>query len=265
LQSWIGNNPEWSRKRLARELCAQWDWRNGQGRLKDFAARSLLLKLEGGGWIRLPPLQEHQRRIRKKPPKLKNLEEPPPREGSLQEFKPFSLEVITPTSPKAALWAALLDRYHYLGLRVVGENLGYLALDGIGREVGCLLFGAPAWRCRVRDDFLQWPARCAERPAWLSRIANNTRFLLLPWVRIPHLASHLLALVAARISQDWKIKYGHDLDWLETFVDTGRYRGACYRAANWQYIGQTTGRTRQDRDHRLQVSRKAVYLYRLLR
>jgi hypothetical protein len=139
-----------------------------------------------------------------------------------------------------------------------------LAYDCGGREVACLLFGAPAWRCQARDAYLQG-THAEPRTANLRRIANNTRFLVLPWVRVPHLASHLLGRVAARISGDWQAKYGHGLDWLETFVDTERYAGICYRAANWRRVGETTGRSRQDREHRCQVSRKAVYLYRLRR
>src|SRR6185312_11469433 len=133
----------------------------------------------------------------------------------------------------------LLNRYHYLGLHVVGENLGYLAYDPNGCEVACLLFGAPAWRCAVRDAYLEWTAQ--ERNAGLPSLANNTRFLILPWVRAPHLASHILGRVTARISKDWQVKYGHGLEWLETFVDLSRYQGVCYRAANWRCVGQTTG------------------------
>jgi hypothetical protein len=124
-----------------------------------------------------------------------------------------------------------------------------------------LLFGAPAWRCAVRDAYLEWTAH--ERHAGLPSLANNTRFLILPWIRVQHLASHILGQVTARISKDWQDKYGHGLEWLETFVDLSRYQGICYRAANWHYAGQTTGRSRQDRAHRMKVSPKAVYLYRL--
>ena len=261
LQCWIEQNRDWSRKRLARELCIQWDWRNERGRLKDFAARSFLLKLEAEGWIGLPALQEHQRRERKPVAELAGWEEPVRWEGSLPEVRPIRMEVIRPGTSEARRWAYLLDRYHYLGLRVVGENLGYLAYDRAGREVACLLFGAPAWRCRARDAYLHWTSQ--ERAAQLSRLANNTRFLILPWIRVPHLASHVLGWVGRRISQDWQLKYGHGLNWLETFVDATRYQGLCYRAAHWQFAGETTGRSRQDRTHRLEVSRKAVYLYRL--
>ena len=263
LRGWMEENRAWSRKRLARELCVAWNWRNEQGRLKDFAARSFLLKLEARGLIQLPPLQVEKRRIRKAVSVLTAWEEPSGWEGSLKELGPVGLEVMKPGSSEFGRWAFLLERYHYLGFRQVGENLGYLACDPNGAEVACLLFGAPAWRCRARDTFLGWKSQ--ERARQLSRVANNTRFLVLPWVRVPHLASHLLGRVAARIQADWQDKYGHGLDWLETFVDTTRYRGTCYQAANWQRVGETTGRTRQDRTHSLKVSRKAVYLYRLHR
>jgi hypothetical protein len=261
LRRWINNNSSWSRKRLARELCVQWDWRDERGRLKDFAARSFLMKLEAGGWIRLPPLQIQKRRVHKPVAELPDWEEPPRREGALAELRPVRLEVIRAGTTEAKRWAFLLNRYHYLGLHVVGENLGYLACDRRGCEVACLLFGAPAWRCAVRDAYLKWTAQ--EPNAGLWSVANNTRFLILPWVRVPHLASHILGQVTARISEDWQDKYGHGLEWLETFVDLSRYQGICYRAANWHYVGQTTGRSRQDRAHRLKVTPKAVYLYRL--
>lgn len=261
LRGWINKNSNWSRKRLARELCFQWDWRDERGRLKDFAARSFLLKLEAGGWIELPKLQTQKRRVRKPVAELPGWEEPPRREDSLAKLQPVELEVVRAGMVEAKRWAYLLNRYHYLGLHVVGENLGYLAYDRSGCEVACLLFGAPAWRCAVRDAYLEWTEQ--ERNAGLPSLANNTRFLILPWVRVPHLASHILGQVSARISADWQDKYGHALKWLETFVDLCRYQGICYRAANWQYVGQTTGRTRQDRAHRMKVSPKAVYLYRL--
>lgn len=261
LQAWIAEHGSWSRKRLARELCLLWQWRNPRGQLKDFAARSFLLKLEASGWIRLPALQVTKRRLPRVVTALDAWVEPSARQASLRELQPVTLVVVGAGSEAAKRWAFYLDRYHYLGLRTVGENLGYLVQDRQGHDVACLLFGAPAWRCRVRDTFLKWPPQ--ERLAHLAGLANNTRFLILPWVRVPHLASHVLGRVVRRIRADWQTKYGHGLRWLETFVDTARYRGTCYRAANWRYLGQTTGRSRQDRHHQLQVSSKAVYLYPL--
>lgn len=261
LAQWIEEHPQWSRKRLARELCALWCWRDHQGRLKDFAARSLLLKLEAQGHVRLPALQVQKRRTRSAVAPLSDWSQPEPWEGSLGQVRPVRLEVICAGSATAARWAFYLDQYHYLKLRIVGENLGYLAVDAHGRDVAALLFGAPAWRCAPRDQFLEWDD--TRRREQLHRLANNTRFLIFPWVRVPHLASHVLGAVARRISADWQLKYGHGLDWLETFVERERFVGSCYRAANWQCVGPTTGRSRQDRDHTRRVPIKDVYLYQL--
>ncbi len=263
LQNWIDQNPEWSRKRIARELCQRWDWVDGRGRIKDFAARSLLLKLEGRGQVKLPPVRLNYRRARPKAPSLEQWEEPPTWTASLAEIAPVQLENIQVGSPVAKRWAYYLERYHYLGFRVVGENLGYLATDRQERDVGCLLFGAAAWRCAARDRRLGWSSK--ERQQQLWSVINNTRFLILPWVRVKHLASCLLGEAARRIDADWRRSYGHGVDWLETFVDRDRFRGSCYRAANWEWVGQTQGRSRQDRDHQLRVSVKDVYLYDLKR
>jgi hypothetical protein len=261
LQKWIADHPEWSRKRLARELCQLWNWRDRLGQVKDFAARSFLLKLQAQGRIALPALRESKRRAREPVRELIEWREPSLWEGTLHEIRPVRLEVVQCGSPAAARWAYWLDHYHYLGLRVVGQNIGYLAYGCQDRELACLLFGAPAWRCRARDQFLQWTSE--QRRRQLERVSNNSRFLILPWIRVAHLASHLLGQVVRRIRTDWQAKYGQGLDWLETFVDTQRYSGTCYRAANWQAVGLTSGRTRQDRHHQLKVCPKAIYLYRL--
>ena len=261
LAHWIEEHLHWSRKRLARELCERWGWRDGRGRLKDFAARSFLLKLEARGHLRLPALQVQKRRAPRTVPRLPHWQPPAIWEADLGQLRPLRLELVAAGSATALRWAFYLDQYHYLKLRVVGENLGYLAVDAYGRDVAAVLFGAPAWRCAPRDKFLEWDQ--TQRPERLHRLANNTRFLVLPWVRVPHLASHVLGAVTRRISADWQRKYGHGLDWLETFVEPERFVGSCYRAANWQWVGQTTGRSRQDRDHTQRVPLKDVYLYRL--
>jgi len=261
LARWIEGHSQWSRKRLACELCEHWDWRDQRGRLKDFAARSLLLKLEAQGHLRLPPLQLQKRRAPRPVPRLIGWQQPPAWEGSLSQIRPVKLEPISAGSAAALRWAFYLDQYHYLQLRVVGENRGYLAVDVHGRDVAAVLFGAPAWRGAPRDEFLEWGE--AQRREQLHRLANNTRFLILPWVRVRHLASHVLGAVARRIRADWQRKYGHGLDWLETFVEHERFAGSCYRAANWRWVGRTAGRSRQDRDHRQRVPVKDVYLYRL--
>lgn len=262
LRDWIAAHPQWSRKQIARELCAAWEWRDGRGRLKDFAARSFLLKLDARGLIGLPPLRvRRQRRWAWPENELAGRPEPAVLEASLERLRPLNIEVVAAGSASHQTWRGYLAQYHYLGLRVVGENLGYLVRDRDGRDLACLLFGAAAWRCAPRDRFLAWSG--PERTAGLPGVANNTRFLVLPWVKAPCLASHVLAAVARRIDSDWKLKYGHGLAWLETFVEKDRFAGTCYQAANWKLLGQTTGRSRQDREHTLQVAVKDVYIYRV--
>jgi hypothetical protein len=261
LAGWMQAHPHGSRKRLARELCQRWQWVDGRGRLKDFAARSLLLKLEARGLLELPLLRLYNRRTRPPPPTWAGWQEPLRWEAELAEIAPVEVTPVLPGTEAIERWGFYLHRYHYLGLRVVGENLGYLAADRHGRDVACLLFGAAAWRCAARDRRLGWTAQ--ERREGLPGVVNNTRFLILPWAGVKLLASHVLAQTARRIDADWRQKYGHGVDWLETFVDRERYRGSCYRAANWECVGQTRGRSRQDRDHDLRVPVKDVYLYAL--
>ena len=263
LQAWPQRDPGCSRKGLARQLCRRWLWVDAQGRLKDFAARSLLLKLAAQGHLVLPPLQTHKRRPPRRAPEWPDWQEPAPWSADLATLQPLHLTTVVPGTEAARRWAFYLHRYHYLGLRVVGENLGYLVSEPAGRDVACLLFGAAAWCCAPRDRALGWSD--AQRRRDLGRLANNTRFLILPWVRVPHLASALLGAVARRIEADWQAKYGHGLDALETFVERDRFDGTCYRAANWHQVGATRGRSRQDRDHTHAVPVKDVYLYPLRR
>ena len=261
LAGWIAEHSHWSRRKLAGELCVLWDWRDGRGRLKDLAARSFLLKIEQRGWIVLPPLRETYRKPRAAIGLPEKTPEPLNLEAGLGEVSPVSLDPVKAGSEAFRRWAYHLSHHHYLGLRMVGQNIGYLARDRCGREVAALLFGAAAWRCAARDAYLDQVGVDGGRG--LARIANNTRFLILPGVRVPHLASHVLGAAARRIGGDWREKYGQGLDWLETFVERGRFAGTCYRAANWVHVGSTCGRGRQDRDHTAVVPEKDVYLYRL--
>ena len=161
------------------------------------------------------------------------------------------------------MFNGLLAHEHYLGHRnTVGENLRYLVRDRHGRPVACALFGSAAWKCADRDAFLGWDRATRERN--LQRLTNNTRFLIPGWVQVPHLASHVLGLIARRIRADWQAKYGHPIHALETFVDRSRFKGTCYRAANWLRLGETRGRTRNDRAHRIRAAIKDVYLYPLV-
>lgn len=255
----LSTEPAWNRTRLSRELCGHWDWRNEAGRLKDMACRTLLLKLERQGQIRLPasrggaPNTLRNRRVLDLPC------DRTPIVDSLARLRPVRIEILDVRHTDMAFFRFLLQRHHYLGLgNTVGENLKYLVRDCRGRPLACLLFSAAAWKAHCRDEFIGWDA--FQRQSGLSRISDNSRFLILPWVTVPHLASHLLAAVARRIDADWRTKYGHGIDLLETFVERERFRGACYRAAGWLHVGSTTGRSRNDRHKRLHVPIKDIYL-----
>jgi hypothetical protein len=259
----LAEHPARGRTPLSVELCRRWDWRNARGQLKDMACRTLLLKLERAGHIRLPP------RIRPSSNGLRNRRAPvappacEPVRGVLRDLRPLHVSVVPPGSDDARLFDGLLAHEHYLGHRnTVGENLRYLVRDRQGRPVACALFGSAAWKCAARDAVLGWDRPTRERN--LQRLTNNTRFLIPAWVQVPQLASHVLGLVARRIRADWQAKYGHPVHALETFVDRSRFRGTCYRAANWLRLGETRGRTRNDRAHRLRAAVKDVYLYPLV-
>lgn len=257
----IAAHPSWHRTRLSQELCRQWEWRNTKGCLKDMAARAVLRKLDAQGLIELPaPVRSANNAFRHRIDGTVALESSPI-VGKLDALKPLKF-ILVQESAHAQLFRRLLQAHHYLGYSgPVGENLQYLVFDRKDRPLGCLLFGAAAWRVACRDRFIGWDNQSREQG--LFQIANNMRFLILPWVRIPHLASHLLGQVSRRLSRDWHSKYGHPIALLETFVETNRFSGTCYHAANWLRVGETTGRSRNDRHKRQQVPIKAVWLYPL--
>jgi hypothetical protein len=259
IRHWLATEPDWNRTRLSRELCEHWQWRNDAGRLKDMACRTLLLKLERRGLIELPARQCPSPNGRRNRQVREVACESEPIEGALSNLQPLRIDLLEAGHRDLGLFRFLLQRHHYLGLRnSVGENLPYLVRDREGRALACLLFGAAAWKVKARDEWVGWSATQRERA--LSRVANNARFLILPWVRIAHLASHLLGALRARIDADWRGKYGHGIELLETFVDRDRFRGTCYRAAGWVHVGATSGRSRNDRDQTLRVPVKDIYL-----
>jgi hypothetical protein len=260
----IEDHPEWGRSRLSVHIAEQWHWRNQAGRLKDIAARTMLRKLAARGLIELPPRKSgapHSKQARRKIEAVPHVSDPI--EASLAELRPVQLKLVS-TREQRELFAYLLHAYHYLSYsRPVGENLCYLIVDRLERPLGCLLFGAAAWKVADRDDYIGWDA--LQRQRHLSLVANNMRFLILPWVRVRHLASHVLGSAARSLSAHWVAKYGHPIYLLETFVDSERFAGTSYAAANWTKVGQTTGRSRNDRNHRLQVPLKSIHCYALCR
>jgi hypothetical protein len=255
-------HPEWSRFQLSVFVAERWQWRNGAGRLKDMAARTLLLKLQEHGLITLPPPLRRNGRRRAPAPSPRSAElfsdAPEKIAAALDSLRPVSLELVESLGQRRHVHQ-LLQRYHYLGYRgAAGENAQYLARDARGRELAVMIFGAAAWKVAARDQFIGWSDR--QRVQRLGWLANQQRFLILPWVQILHLASHLLALATRRLSRDWQSRYGHPIWLVETFVERERFAATSYKAAGWTQVGQTTGRTRQDRQRLIQTPIKSVWL-----
>lgn len=258
----ITENPAWSRRQLSIALSTAWQWRNAKGVLKDMACRSLLVKLHERGQIELPARRQTptSRMAKRRVPDIEHdtalIDQP------LQALRPLSVIDVHHHKDYEPLYSCLLSRYHYLGYTSpVGENMKYLIVDCVGRPLACLLFGSSAWSCASRDEFIGWDS--ATRGRNIHFINNNTRFLIFPWIRVPYLASHVLALIGRRISQDWLSRYGHGVYLLESFVDQTRFAGTCYRAANWRHVGHTRGRSRNDRYTQIKVPIKSVFLYTL--
>jgi len=258
----IAQNPGWSRRRLSAELCRAWNWVQPNGQLRDMVCRSLLLQLHRAGLIQLPVQ-------RFRPPNnvvaRSNLTPclplwEQPLEGSLTQIGPVEIKQVRRT-PAERLFASLLASHHYLGYtQPVGEHLKYLAWAA-GQPIGCLGWSSAPRHLAARDRFIGWSSLL--RQSNLGGVAYNTRFLIVPWVKVPYLASHLLGRVARVISADWQELYQHPIHLLETFIDPGRFRGTCYRAANWIPLGLTTGRGHNDRTHRPNRPRKELWVYPL--
>jgi len=265
LQTIIDEHPDWSRHKITQHICRRWEWRTSTGQLKTFAARSLIDKLEQRGQLKLPPIRIAKWRPQR-PPFPKGFIAPAnkPIATSLSTLTPLSINIPLANSYEGDCVGYYLNQHHYLGFnRTVGENLKFLIRDNFGRDLACLLFGSAAWKTAPRDNFIGWNPEV--RKANISAITNNARFLLLPWIRVPHLASYVLARVLRRIKQDWMHKYGHPIHMVETFVERDRFKGTCYKASNWVCVGQTKGRSRQDRYNNLVVPVKDIYLYPLTR
>jgi hypothetical protein len=256
IRSLIVGHPEWSRWRLSREVAQHWGWTNTAGELKDMSCRQLLGWLDEKGLIKLPERRSLPgSRSRRQRAVVEH--DVTPIVCSLRDLGEVTLRIVRPRDPDEPLALHLLERYHYLGYTyTIGENLRYIAQDQRGRTLAVAVWGSAALKVKPRDQWIGWDERA--RLKRLSLVVNNTRYLILPWVRVPHLASHLLGRMTRRISADWQERYGHPVVLAETFVQVDRYPGTCYRAANWQAVGLTTGRTRRDRFTTIQTPKKLV-------
>lgn len=258
----IARYPDKSRFFLSKELCRLWGWTQANGTPRDMVCRGLLLKLHGEGHIALPPQKRAPtwlQRRRKRPDRIEV--DDSPCDVPLAGLLPLTILMVRRT-PLEKLYKGLIDRYHYLGYsQPVGEHLDYIAFAH-DRPIACIGFCSAPRHIGMRDRYLGWTNE--ERLANLHKIAINTRFLMLPWVRVPHLASHLLGQMARRLSADWERIYAHQIVWLETFVDPERgFTGTCYKAANWRYIGLTTGRGKNDNTRKANRSLKYIFGYPL--
>jgi hypothetical protein len=261
----IAQRPDSSRRQLSAQLCQAWNWVQPNGALRDMVCRGLLLALHRGGWIELPPVRftvpNNVIAHRRAPAHEQPVDESPLR-MSLVQLGPVTIQQVRRTNHEA-LWTQLLARHHYLGfVRPVGQHLKYLAWAQ-GRPIACLGWSSAPRHLAPRDRFIGWST--AQRKRRLHCIAYNTRFLLMPWLVVPHLASHLLARVARRLSADWRAVYHHPIHLLETFIDPARFAGTCYRAANWICLGQTSGRGHNDHTYRRDKPRKELWVYPLNR
>jgi hypothetical protein len=233
-------HPSLSRRRLSTELCKAWSWRQENGVLRTMIARGLMLAMHRSGLIELPAVRKVMPNPfldRKKPVPVAL--DSTPLEAKLSELQPLELRQVRRT-PEERLVNAMIQEHHYLGYKQpVGEHLKYLVLSR-GRPIACLAWCSAPLQLGPRDRFIGWSKAARQRN--LRFLAYNTRFLILPWVTVPHLASHILGRMAKQLPMDWQKLYGHTVYFLETFTDPSRFRGTCYLAANWLRLGQTTGR-----------------------
>ena len=256
LRELITAAPGATRAALSRQVCEAFDWRRPGGQLRDMSCRVAMLKMHREGLIELPaPLKRHRR---PGATFTSNASDPEALlEAQLKELGVIELELVTP-GKRLALWNEYIGRYHYLGYKVtLGAQLRYFIMAE-GRLLGAMCFGGAAWKVAPRDEFIGWNAE--ERQKRLHLVVNQTRFLILPWVRVPNLATKSLALAMRRLPADWLARYGYSPALLETFVDITRYQGTCYKAGNWLKVGLTKGRSRMDRHHANDQPVKSIWL-----
>ncbi len=257
----IGEHPRDSRRALSTKLCEAWRWRQANGALRDMVCRGMLLMLHRAGHIELPPVRfvPHNPlavRVRPAPAQVDRT----PMDDGLRHIQPLEFAQVRRGGDEP-LFNSLMEEHHYLGYeQPVGEHLKYLVWAQ-GRPVACVAWSSAPRHLGARDRYIGWSQQARRRN--IRFIAYNTRFLILPWVKVPHLASHILGGMALQLSRDWERMYGHPIYFVETFVDPERFRGTCYRAANWVVLGETTGRGKQSNSYAPNRSIKEVLGYPL--
>jgi hypothetical protein len=257
----IAAHPGASRRALSKELCAAWSWVQPNGTPRDMVCRSLMLELHRAGHIELPPVRQRPPNplARRRRPAPVQVDRTPVR-GSLRSLGPLELRQVRRTAQEPLL-NGLIEMHHYLGYtQPVGEHLKYIAYAG-DRPVACFTWSSAPRHLGPRDRFIGWSAQARRRN--IRYVAYNSRFLILPWVEVPHLASHLLGRMTRMLPAQWERVYDHPVYFAETFVYPERFRGTCYRAANWVWLGRTTGRGKDDLTHRANRPVKDVLGYPL--
>ena len=258
----ITEDPQRSRAQISRLVCQALSWYKPDGGLKDMSCRVALLRMQENGLITLPPPRHEQSKRRPKIQITSATDPKPDITMPVNTLPNLSLQVVS-TKEQSALWREYIHRYHYLGYTPLpGAQLRYLAVSN-GKIVALLGFGAAAWKTAPRDKFIGWSKK--QQQERLHLITNNARFLILPWVKSKNLASKLLAMAAKRLPEDWKHHYGYSPVLLETFVESKRFRGKCYQAANWIHAGRTKGRGKLDVHNTYSLPQKEIWLYPLVK
>lgn len=256
IRALIAAAPTARRAELARQVCASFDWRRPNGLPNLMSCRVAMIRMQRDGLIELPPPQ-HPYRVPKRTFASPASDPKPTMELRIEDLKDLRVELV-PRGKPLALWNELIARYHYLGYRITpGAQLRYFIIAD-GQLLGAMGFGGAAWKVAPRDGFIGWSTE--ERQSRLHLIVNQTRFLILPWMRCHNLATKSLALVRRRLVDDWQERYGYRPVMLETFVDTTKFQGTCYKAGNWINVGFTQGRSRMDRYHKNDQPIKSIWL-----
>ncbi len=261
IQQLIDANPGLSRRKLSAKLCEAWDWRQPNGALRDMVCRGMLLMLDRAGQIQLPAIKKRPNNpLSRRPRPSPVLIDTTPIQGALKALQPLHIAQVRRTGDER-LYNSLIEQHHYLGYeQPVGEHLKYVVWSQ-ERPIACMAWSSAPRHLGCRDRFIGWDSQARRRN--IRVIAYNTRVLIVPWVQVPHLASHILGRIAQRVSADWETLYAHPIYFLETFVDPERFRGTCYRAANWVLLGETTGLGKDDHTKRQNRSIKQLLAYPL--